>query len=86
MNTDQGDIYPFVRQERARLGLQLHHEIDGPTLDVWLKRDNKGMRERDPEVLERLARERDEIVASSRALCRQLVLNLLRAAEQADAA
>jgi GMP synthase-like glutamine amidotransferase len=83
----EGDVgVQAYRAGRCAWGLQFHPEIDGPTLDVWLKRDNKGMRERDPEVLERLARERDEIVASSRALCRQLVRNLLRAADQADAA
>jgi GMP synthase (glutamine-hydrolysing) len=77
-----GDIgVQAYRAGRRAWGLQFHPEIDGPTLDVWLKRDNKGMRKRDPEVLERLVRERDEIVASSRALCRQLVRNLLRVAD-----
>jgi GMP synthase-like glutamine amidotransferase len=78
-----GDVgVQAFRVGRRAWGLQFHPEIDGPTLDVWIKRDNKGMRDRSPEVLERLARERDEIVASSRALCAQLVRNLLRVADE----
>jgi len=70
------------RASRRAWGLQFHPEIDGPTLDVWLKRDNKGMRRRAPLVLELLQEQRDEIVQASRVLCAQLVRNLLRAAEQ----
>jgi GMP synthase-like glutamine amidotransferase len=74
-----GDVgVQAFRVGRRAWGLQFHPEIDGPTLDVWIKRDNKGMRARAPEVLESLARERDRIVAHSRALCAQLVRNLLR--------
>jgi GMP synthase-like glutamine amidotransferase len=77
-----GDVgVQAFRVGRRAWGLQFHPEIDGPTLDVWIKRDNKGMRRRSPDVLDRLARERDEIVASSRALCAQLVRNLLRVAD-----
>jgi GMP synthase (glutamine-hydrolysing) len=74
------------RVGRRAWGLQFHPEIDGPTLDVWIKRDNKGMRQRAPEVLERLARERDRIVTDSRALCAQLVRNLLLVADEAHEA
>ena len=78
-----GDVgVQAFRAGRRAWGLQFHPEIDGPTLDVWLKRDNKGMRQRAPHVLERLQEQRDEIVKASRALCAQLVRNLLRAAEQ----
>jgi GMP synthase-like glutamine amidotransferase len=74
------------RAGRRAWGLQFHPEIDGSTLDVWLQRDNKGMRQRAPQVLERLERERDEIVEASRSLCATLVRNLLRAADQPDVA
>ena len=70
------------RAGRRAWGLQLHREIDAPTLDVWLERGNKGMRQRAPEVLKRLQEQRDEIVRASRALCAQLVRNLLRTGEQ----
>ena len=78
-----GDVgVQAFRAGRRAWGLQFHPEIDGPTLDVWLKRDNKGMRQRAPHVLERLQEQRDEIVQASRALCAQLVRNFLRVAEQ----
>jgi GMP synthase (glutamine-hydrolysing) len=81
-----GDVgVQAFRAGRRAWGLQFHPEIDGPTLDVWLEHDNKGMRRRAPEVLDRLAQERDEIVARSRALCAQLVRNLLRAADESVA-
>ena len=67
-------------------GLQFHPEIDAATLEVWLKRDNKGMRRRAPHVLEQLHARRDEIAMASRALCSQLVRNLLKAADLPDAA
>ena len=72
--------------DAGRGGLQFHPEIDAATLEVWLKRDNKGMRERAPHVLEQLHARRDEIAMSSRALCSRLVRNLLSAADQQDAA
>ena len=62
---------------RRAWGLQFHPEIDAGTLEVWLKRDNKGMRERAPHVLARLHEQRDEIAMASRALCARLVRNLL---------
>ena len=74
------------RAGRRAWGLQFHPEIDAATLEVWLKRDNKGMRERAPEVLEQLHERRDEIAMASRRLCAQLVRNLLKAADQPDAA
>ena len=58
-------------------GVQFHPEIDESVIDHWISRDNKGMRDRDPGVLEALSRDRDEIVASSRALCAHLVGNWL---------
>jgi GMP synthase (glutamine-hydrolysing) len=74
------------RAGRRAWGLQFHPEIDAATLEVWLKRDNKGMRARAPHVLEQLHALRDEIAMSSRALCSQLVRNLLKAADLPDAA
>ena len=78
-----GDVgVQAFRAGRCAWGLQFHPEIDGPTLDVWLKRDNKGMRARAPHVLEQLQAQRDEIVENSRALCARLVRNLLRVAAE----
>jgi GMP synthase (glutamine-hydrolysing) len=77
-----GDVgVQAFRVGRRAWGLQFHPEIDLPTLDVWLQYDNKGMRQRAPQVLEELRQRREEIVQASRALCAQLVRNLLRAAD-----
>jgi len=82
-----GDVgVQAFRAGRRAWGLQFHPEIDAATLDAWLQRDNQGMRQRAPEVLERLGRDRDEVAAASLELCARLVRNLLRSADRADAA
>jgi GMP synthase-like glutamine amidotransferase len=81
---DVGD-QAFCAGRRA-WGLQFHPDIDAATLEVWLKRDNKGTRERAPHVLAQQHERRDEIAMSSGRLCSRLVRNLLHTADQPDAA
>ncbi len=65
------------RAGRRAWGIQFHPEIDESTIGQWIARDNKGMAERDPGLLERLTRDRHDLVAGSRPLMRRLAANWL---------
>jgi GMP synthase (glutamine-hydrolysing) len=67
------------RVGRRAWGLQFHAEVDESMLAHWIRRDNKGMNERDPEILACLHRLMPDIVAESRDLCRRLVTNFVSA-------
>jgi len=63
---------------RRAWGMQFHVEIDESILSFWVRRDNKGLARRDPELLARLAASVTQICADSRLLCRQIVENFVR--------
>ena len=63
------------RVRRRAWGLQFHPEVDEAMLDSWLEHDNKGLRQRDPALLQTMVRQRDTIVDRSRALCHRLIAN-----------
>lgn len=65
------------RAGRRAWGVQFHPETDEAIISNWVARDNKGMAERDPGVLERLTRERANVVAGSRRLMERLAANWL---------
>ena len=62
---------------RRAWGVQFHSEVDESILRFWLRRDNKGVARRDPELHARLAEAVPMVVAESRVLCRQLVENFV---------
>jgi GMP synthase (glutamine-hydrolysing) len=74
---DRG-VQAFRYGERA-WGVQFHPEVDEGILEHWIARDNKGIRKRQPELLERLHDEAPTVVAASRRLCRRLVANFVAA-------
>lgn len=63
------------RVGRRAWALQFHPEVDEAMLDSWLDHDNKGLRRRDPALLQALRRQRDTIADESRTLCRRLIAN-----------
>lgn len=65
------------RMGRRAWGVQFHAEVDESMLHHWLRRDNKGLRRRDPELFDRLSRDVGQIVADSRLLCRMLLENFV---------
>jgi len=65
------------RVGRRAWGVQFHAEVDESILRFWLKRDNKGVARRDPELHARLLASIPRVVADSRLLCRQLVENFV---------
>jgi GMP synthase-like glutamine amidotransferase len=72
---DGDDGAQAFRVGRRAWGLQFHPEVDEAMLDAWLEHDNKGLRRRDPALLEAMHRRRDVIVQGSRALCHRLIAN-----------
>ena len=62
---------------RRAWGVQFHAEVDESMLRFWLDRDNKGLRDRDPELHQRLSASVQRIVNDSRALCRRLIENFV---------
>jgi GMP synthase (glutamine-hydrolysing) len=65
------------RTGRRAWGVQFHAEVDDSMMRHWLRRDNKGLRRRDPELFERLGKAVGQIVADSRLLCRMLIENFV---------
>jgi GMP synthase-like glutamine amidotransferase len=72
---DGDDGAQAFRVGRRAWGLQFHPEVDEAMLDSWLEHDNKGLRQRDPALLQTMLRQRDTIVDRSRVLCHQLIAN-----------
>ena len=66
------------RVGRRAWGMQFHIEVDESILGFWVRRDNKGLARRDPQLLIRLAASVPQICADSRLLCRQIVENFVR--------
>ncbi len=64
---------------RRAWGVQFHAEVDEAMLRHWLRRDNKGLRRRDPARAASLDESIDQIVADSRPLCRTLIENFVAA-------
>jgi GMP synthase-like glutamine amidotransferase len=70
---DGDDGAQAFRMGRRAWGLQFHPEVDEAMLDTWLEHDNKGLRQRDPALLQTMLRQRDTIVNRSRALCHRII-------------
>jgi GMP synthase (glutamine-hydrolysing) len=62
---------------RRAWGVQFHAEVDEAMLTHWIRRDNKGLRQRDPELLACIHELLPGVVAESRQLCRQLINNFV---------
>ena len=73
---DDPGIQAF-RVGRRAWGVQFHAEVDESMLTYWIRRDNKGLRQRDPELLACLHELMSHVVAESRQLCRQLIDNFV---------
>ena len=75
---DDPGVQAFRYGPRA-WGVQFHVEVDEAMLAHWIRRDNKGLRQRDPELLSSLHESMPHIAAESRQLCRRIVSNLVAA-------
>ena len=73
---DDPGIQAF-RYGRRAWGVQFHAEVDQSMLAHWIRRDNKGLKQREPELLRHLDTMMPYIAAESRLLCRRLVGNFV---------
>lgn len=65
------------RVGRRAWGVQFHPEVDESILRAWVRRDTKGLRRRDPDLLARVSEAVPRIAADSKELCRRLVQNFV---------